>query len=99
MTKIIHTRSVRDSKSMGGVALDEAQLLSLAKDPKALAKLGIGMDSKFARTAVALAMDAGIVTPVTASAMGTPVQFLQEFLQGVVHILTTARRGDVLAPF
>jgi len=98
MTKIIHTRQARDSKSMGGVALDEAQLNGLARDPKALAKLGIGMDSKFAKTAVALAMDAGIVTPVTPSAMGTPVQFLQEFLQGVVHILTTARRGDVLAP-
>lgn len=98
MTKIIHTRPARESKSMGGVALDEAQLKSLAKDPKALAKLGIGMDSKFAKSAVALAMDAGIVTPVTASALGTPVQFLQEFLQGVVHILTTARRGDVLAP-
>jgi len=98
MTKIIHTRSVRDSKNMGGVALDEAQLKSLARDPKALAKLGIGMDSKFVKSAVALAMDAGIVTPVTASALGTPVQFLQEFLQGVVHILTTARRGDVLAP-
>lgn len=83
---------------MDGVALDEAQLLSLAKDPKALAKLGIGMDSKFAKSAVTLAMDAGIITPVTASSMGTPVQFLQEFLQGVVHILTTARRGDVLAP-
>lgn len=98
MTKIIHTRPARDSKSMGGVALDEAQLTSLAKDPKALAKLGIGMDAKFAKNAVAIAMDAGIVTPVTASALGTPVQFLQEFLQGVVHILTTARRGDVLAP-
>lgn len=98
MTKIIHTRPARESKSMGGVALDEAQLKSLAKDPKALAKLGIGMDSKFAKNAVAVAMDAGIVTPVTASALGTPVQFLQEFLQGVVHILTQARRGDVLAP-
>lgn len=98
MTKIIHTRPARDSKSMGGVALDEAQLKSLALDPKALAKLGIGMDAKFAKNAVAVAMDAGIVTPVTASALGTPVQFLQEFLQGVVHILTTARRGDVLAP-
>jgi hypothetical protein len=83
---------------MGGVALDEDQLKSLANDPKALAKLGIGIDSKFAKSSTSVALDAGIVTPVTAGAMGTPVQFLQEFLQGVLHILTTARRGDVLAP-
>ena len=43
-------------------------------------------------------MDAGLVNPVLANAGGTPVQFLQEFLAGVVHILTTARRADVLAP-
>lgn len=89
---------MRSSKDMGGIALDESQLLKLAKNQKALAKLGIGMDSRFARNAVTIAMDAGIVTPVTTGALGTPVQFLQEFLQGVVHILTTARRGDVLAP-
>ena len=97
MSNVIHTHKIRTSKEMGGVALDESQLLSLAGDKKALAKMGIGFDSSFAKNLVTQAMDAGLVTPVTAGSNGTPVQFLQEFLQGVVHILTTARRGDVLA--
>jgi hypothetical protein len=98
MSKIYHTGKYRTSDKMGGVALDEAQLAALARDPQTMRRLGIAMDHNFARSALSVAMDAGITQPVTTPTTGVPVQFLQNFLQGVVHILTTARRGDVLAP-
>lgn len=98
MSKLIHAHKVRSSKEMGGKNLNEAQIQGLAQDSNTLSKMGIGFSQGFAKTAVAHAVDAGLVTPVTSGAMGTPVQFLQEFLAGVVHILTTARRGDILAP-
>lgn len=81
---------------MGGKVLTKQQLEGLAQDSDSLKKMGIGFKTN--KTAVAHAVDAGIVAPVTTGALGTPVQFLQEFLAGVVHILTTARRGDVIAP-
>lgn len=98
MSNIHHVTKTRSSASMKGVALDEDQLAALAKDQKTMRRMGIGMDAGFARNALSVAMDAGLTQPVTTSSAGVPVQFLQEFLQGVVHILTTARRGDVLAP-
>ncbi len=98
MSKIHHVTKTRSSAKMGGVAFDGDQLAALAKDPKTLRRMGISMDHSFARNALSVAMDAGLTQPVTTSSAGVPVQFLQEFLQGVVHILTTARRGDVLAP-
>ena len=98
MSKIHHVTKTRSSSKMGGIALDEAQLQALAKDPRTMRRMGISMDGNFAKSAIAVAMDAGLTQPVTTSSAGVPVQFLQNFLQGVVHILTTARRGDVLAP-
>lgn len=98
MSVIHHVTKTRSSAKMGGVALDGDQLAALAKDKKTMRRMGIGMDSGFARNAITVAMDAGLTQPITTSSAGVPVQFLQEFLQGVVHILTTARRGDVLAP-
>lgn len=95
-TQVIHTHKTRTSKSMGGKVLTKQQLEGLAQDSDSLKKMGIGFKTN--KTAVAHAVDAGIVAPVTTGALGTPVQFLQEFLSGVVHILTTARRGDVIAP-
>lgn len=98
MSIIHHVTKTRSSAKMGGVALDSAQLEALAKDQKTLRRMGISMDQGFAKNALSVAMDAGLTQPVTTSSAGVPVQFLQEFLQGVVHILTTARRGDMLAP-
>lgn len=98
MSTIHHVTKTRSSAKMGGVALDADQLSALAKDQKTMRRMGIGMDHGFAKNALSVAMDAGLTQPVTTSSAGVPVQFLQEFLQGVVHILTTARRGDVLAP-
>lgn len=97
MSKIHHVGKVRSSAKMGGIALDEDQLKQLAKSPEAMRRIGVSMDSGFVRNPIAMAMDAGLTQPVTTSSAGVPVQFLQNFLQGVVHILTTARRGDVLA--
>lgn len=98
MSTIHHVTKTRSSAKMGGVALDADQLAALAKDQKTMRRMGISMDQGFAKNALSVAMDAGLTQPVTTSSAGVPVQFLQEFLQGVVHILTTARRGDVLAP-
>jgi len=98
MSKVHHISKTRNSAKMGGVALDEAQIAALAKDPKTMRRIGVAMDQAFAKNALSVAMDAGLTQPVTTSSAGVPVQFLQEFLQGVVHILTVARRGDVLAP-
>lgn len=96
MSKVIHVHKTRSAKDMGGKRLNQAQLEGLAQDSNSLKAMGIGFN--FNKTAVAHAVDAGIVAPVTTGALGTPVQFLQEFLAGVVHILTTARRGDLIAP-
>ncbi len=98
MSKIYHVSKLRTSSKMAGVAMDEDQLKQLAQSPEAMRRIGVSMDSAFAKTALSVAMDAGLTQPITTSSAGVPVQFLQNFLQGVVHILTTARRGDVLAP-
>jgi hypothetical protein len=97
MSKIHHVTKIRASGKMGGVAFDGDQIKALAGSQVAMRRLGIGMDAGFARNALSVAMDAGLTQPVTTASGGVPVQFLQNFLQGVVHILTTARRGDVLA--
>lgn len=78
-----------------------------ANDIKAMAergsyeKLGITLSPDFLaaqRTPIAMALDAGITQPVTTPANGTPVQFLQEFLPGVVNIMTVVRKADQVAP-
>lgn len=98
MSKIYHVSKLRTSAKMAGVALDGDQLKQLAQSPEAMRRIGVAMDTQFAKTSLSVAMDAGLTQPITTSSAGVPVQFLQNFLQGVVHILTTARRGDVLAP-
>lgn len=98
MSKIHAITKTRTSKNMSGHALDEDKIKQLASSPAALKKLGISAGPSFAKNPIVGAMDAGLVQPVTTSSLGTPVQFLQQFLQGVIHILTTARRADVMAP-
>lgn len=67
-----------------------------------LDKMGIGFTddylNQFTKNQISIAMDAGIVQPVTTPANGTPVQFLQEFLPGVVQVLTKVRKADMLLP-
>jgi hypothetical protein len=85
-----------------GLSMDAADIKALASRPASLEKLGISVSPEFARNfnrnAISIALDAGITQPVTTPSNGTPVQFLQEFLPGVVNILTVVRKADLLAP-
>ena len=92
----------RLSSAMDGMQLTSDEAAALANNPQMLRQIGIGLPS---RSSVQLAMDSinaaamdSITNPVTSAAVGTPAQFLQEFLPGVVHVLTRARVGDMLAP-
>lgn len=85
-----------------GISMDAADAKALASRTASLEKLGISVSDSFARSfnknAISVALDAGITQPVTTPSNGTPVQFLQEFLPGVVNILTTVRKADQVAP-
>ena len=85
-----------------GLALDAADAKALALRSASLEKLGISVSPEFARSfnrnAISVALDAGITQPVTTPSNGTPVQFLQEMLPGVVNVLTVVRKADQVAP-
>lgn len=85
-----------------GVAMDAADINALALRPQSVDKLGISVSESFARSfnknAISIALDAGITQPVTTPSNGTPVQFLQEFLPGVVNVMTVVRKADQVAP-
>lgn len=88
-------------KVAAGCAKDSG-ITAIASDKDALAKLGIGFTDSFmehfTKNPIQIAMDAGITQPVTTPSNGTPVQFLQEFLPGVVQVLTKVRKADMLLP-
>lgn len=96
-SKIINVAPSRSSSSMEGKKLSNDAIKSLAMDSATLAKMGIGMPRINSAMRNMIAMDS-ITQPVTTPSIGTPVQFLQEFLAGLVYILTTARKADTLAP-
>lgn len=83
-------------------AMDANAAKDLASRSESLDKLGISVSPEFLRSfnknAISVALDAGITQPVTTPSNGTPVQFLQEFLPGVVNVLTTVRKADMVAP-
>lgn len=87
-----------------GIAMDSSDAKALALRPESLNKLGISVSPEFARNfrknpiSAGVALDAGITQPVTTPSNGTPVQFLQEFLPGVVNTLTVVRKSDQVAP-
>lgn len=83
-----------------GYAMDSEAIEQLASNPEKLSKLGIGFNEGFIAKhgALGIVMDAGITQPVTTPSNGTPLQFLQEFLPGVVNILTKVRKADLIAP-
>lgn len=74
-----------------------------AEQYKSLAKIGIGMDERAVRRLMAgelakramFGMDA-IQPTVTTGSIGTPVQFLQNWLPGFVFVITGARNIDDL---
>lgn len=63
-----------------------------------LAKIGVGLDSKSLKAAVsAYGMDSSFVQNlITTASITVPVQFLQEWLVGVVNIISNARKIDEL---
>jgi hypothetical protein len=85
-----------------GIVMDASDAKALASRPASLEKLGITVSPEFSRNfnrnAISIALDAGITQPVTTPSNGTPVQFLQEFLPGVVNVLTVVRKADQVAP-
>lgn len=86
-------RIIKGASAMDGLSLDKSELSALVTDSAALTRLGISLPQQ---AAVKTAMDS-LQASVTTGVTGTPEQFLQEFLSGIVHVVTTARRGDLLA--
>jgi hypothetical protein len=82
-----------------GCATD-AGITALASSKQAMDKLGIGFTdqfmSQFNKNQISIAMDAGVVQPVTTPSNGTPIQYLQAILPGVVNVLTKVRKIDTL---
>lgn len=83
----------------------DVQALSLNKEAVSLQTLdklqamGIGIDAadfQGMMKAHGIGMDAGLVGNLTTPSVATPVQFLQEWLPGFVHVVTAPRRIDEL---
>lgn len=85
---IIH--SSFDAKNVKPLVLGEHYTLDEYED---LSNIGIGGLDKIVNAQ--MAMDA-IQQPVTSPSVGTPVQFLQNWLPGFVNVLTAARKIDDL---
>jgi hypothetical protein len=80
-------------------AMDSAIINGLANSPEQLDRMGIIITPKFQQDQFkpGFALDAA-TQPVNTQAVGTPAQFLQEFLPGVVNVLTKVRKADYIAP-
>lgn len=100
ISKIRHVIPVRKSTAMEGLELEPNAIKMLAMDEEKVNKLGIGLPNVNQALNVQnqLAMDSDIVNPVGVIKVGTPAQFLQAWLQGILYIMTVARKCDVLAP-
>lgn len=62
-----------------------------------MAEIGIGMDAGIERQLQQFySMDADLVAPLTSASIPTPVQFLQQWLPGIVEVVTAARKIDDL---
>lgn len=64
-----------------------------AREYKGLSKIGISLDEKLIRKMMSAGMDA-LQPTVTTASIGTPVQFLQNWLPGFVFVITAARKID-----
>lgn len=87
---------------VASIALDSKDVNLLAKNPTALTEIGLGLDElgvlKMIKNdaGVSAAMDAALTTSLTPASITTPVQFLQNWLPGAVHIVTAPRVIDDL---
>ena len=84
--------------SMQAIALDAADVLKAATNPGMLAELGLGLDEIGVLKMIKqnAGMDAALTEPLTSQSVVTPIQFLQNWLPGAVHIVTAPRMIDEL---
>lgn len=66
-----------------------------------LERLGIGLDARDVAVmakayAESIGMDSALIAPLTTASITTPIQFLQAWLPGFVHVITAARKIDDL---
>lgn len=89
---VIHSQiHARDVRAIPASAVDSAEY-------KDLAKIGIGFTPQYLQGATkyySAAMD-DQQNLITTASIGTPVQFLQNWLPGNVHVITAARKIDDL---
>lgn len=84
------------------IGLDSADTRLLAQNPAQLRELGLGLDEyqilKMIKNdaGISSAMDAALTQSLTPASITTPVQFLQNWLPGAVHIVTAPRMIDEL---
>ena len=76
------------------VALTSLHKLGIYLHPKHVHDMAASYDAM--RAEAALGMDADYINPLTTPSITTPIQFLQEWLPGFVHIVTQARMIDTL---
>ncbi len=88
--------------SLGSIALDSSDAAIFAANPAQLRELGLGLDEmavlKMIKNdaGISASMDAALTPSLTAPNITTPVQFLQNWLPGAVHIATAPRMIDDL---
>lgn len=91
-TIVHHHISALMASTAGPFVLSEDEV----SEYKDLALLGIGIDDRSLRR-MAAAMDANVLQPtITPGNLGAPVQFLQNWLPGLVRTITQARKIDQL---
>lgn len=99
VSEVHHVLPVRSSTAMDGKTLSQESLQALAMDASKVAKLGVGLPRvNDLMVQQMMAMDASPIPPVTEPQTGVALQFLQTWLQGIIYIITVARKCDVLAP-
>ena len=88
-------RSGRDVKAL---SIKDSSTITMAS-LEAMRKMGVSFDSADMNEMMkyhGVGMDAGLVDPITAASITTPIQFLQAWLAGFVHVATAPRRADTL---
>jgi hypothetical protein len=73
--------------------LGPKEIRGLAQDESAMQQLGFGVDRSLF-SGRRYGMDADLTPTITTPTISTPVQFLQQWLPGVVNVLTQALRSD-----
>lgn len=71
-------------------------LQNVEKSWRDLKRIGIGLDDATVRRMMDAFAEDALPATVTTGSIGTPVQFLQNWLPGFVHVITAARKIDEL---